>query len=179
MIRACGRAHARKAGDAIAYEAINDLAATGRTDSKSRKKRPIAGLPQGQYRSEKGKRIFQHIAETEQQMGVRLFLIGGTLLGHVRDNALLPWDKDVDFGCFAEDAGVSDLWEMFFEESVLHSDGYSGGPADQALARYGRSRVTRSSDNVRPRKSTGLFYYRLVRKRPSLIVHYASHAEAA
>jgi hypothetical protein len=112
MIRACGRAHARKAGDSIAHEAIVELA-TASPDNSSRRKRPIHGLPQGQFTSERGERIFHHIAESKKEIGVRLFLMGGTLLGHVRGNALLPWDKDVDFGCFGEDASVGDLWEMF------------------------------------------------------------------
>jgi hypothetical protein len=36
-------------------------------------------------------------------LGIRWFLIAGTLLGSIRDGGIIPWDKDVDIGVFDED----------------------------------------------------------------------------
>lgn len=44
--------------------------------------------------------------------GVRSFLISGTLLGQVRENGIIGWDKDIDVGFFSEECEV-DLEESF------------------------------------------------------------------
>ena len=37
------------------------------------------------------------------ELGIRPFLISGTLLGYVRDGAIISWDKDIDVGVFSEE----------------------------------------------------------------------------
>lgn len=45
------------------------------------------------------------------KVGCPFFLIGGTLLGFVRDGEIIPWDKDVDIGVFEE-------YESLFEKVI-------------------------------------------------------------
>jgi tetratricopeptide (TPR) repeat protein len=42
-------------------------------------------------------------------LGVRPFLISGTLLGYVRDGDVIPWDKDIDLGVFSEQIASTEL----------------------------------------------------------------------
>jgi hypothetical protein len=43
------------------------------------------------------------------QAGFEPFLISGTLLGHVRDGAIIGWDKDIDVGVFGTQADLVKL----------------------------------------------------------------------
>ena len=45
-------------------------------------------------------KVFKKLLEKEN---IRLFLSGGTLLGHHRDGNFIPWDHDVDLDVFAEE----------------------------------------------------------------------------
>lgn len=45
-------------------------------------------------------------------IGLRFFLISGTLLGKIRDNKIIGWDKDIDVGYFVEECSV-DLEQHF------------------------------------------------------------------
>lgn len=45
-------------------------------------------------------KVFKKLLEKEN---IRLFLSGGSLLGHYRDGDFIPWDHDVDLDVFAEE----------------------------------------------------------------------------
>lgn len=42
------------------------------------------------------RRLLGRVAAVAEQENIRLFLFWGTLLGHVREGRILPWDDDVD-----------------------------------------------------------------------------------
>ncbi|HRX17174.1 MAG TPA: LicD family protein [Spirochaetota bacterium] len=44
---------------------------------------------------------------------VRMFLISGTLLGYLRDNKIIGWDKDIDVGFFTEEMSPDKLKAFF------------------------------------------------------------------
>ena len=45
------------------------------------------------------------------ELDVRVFLVAGTVLGHVRSSSVIPWDKDIDVGVFREDVDIPRLEE--------------------------------------------------------------------
>lgn len=114
LVRACARVGARQRGESVASDAILNLCINQDEHKLSiPAKHAATGLPKGEYSSDKGDIILQHIAAVMSGASINLFLMGGTLLGLIRDKKLLSWDKDLDFGCFAEDASTQDLWEIF------------------------------------------------------------------
>ncbi|QSB04804.1 LicD family protein [Natronoglycomyces albus] len=46
-------------------------------------------------------------------LGVRGFLISGTLLGYVRSGRFIAWDKDIDLGFFTDEISAADLTAAF------------------------------------------------------------------
>jgi hypothetical protein len=48
------------------------------------------------------------------EVGVKTFLISGTLLGLIREGGIISWDKDIDVGYFSEDCNV-DLEACFVD----------------------------------------------------------------
>lgn len=50
------------------------------------------------------------------ELGVRSFLMSGTLLGFIRDSQFISWDKDIDLGILTSEADVATV-ERAFERS--------------------------------------------------------------
>lgn len=48
-------------------------------------------------------KICREVLDVSDQVGIQAVLIGGSLLGMVRDGDFLPWDKDLDFAVFEAD----------------------------------------------------------------------------
>jgi hypothetical protein len=114
FVRACGRAGAIQEGERAARAAVVNLCQSRRFAALSSEERhEETGLKKGSYSSDKGEAILTHVSKIAQNSNVRLFPVGGTLLGLVRDKELLSWDKDLDFGCFVEEASLQDLWAIF------------------------------------------------------------------
>ncbi|WP_133469222.1 LicD family protein [Paraglaciecola marina] len=48
-------------------------------------------------------KVCREVLDVSDKVGIQSVLIGGSLLGMVRDGDFLPWDKDLDFAVFEDD----------------------------------------------------------------------------
>jgi hypothetical protein len=48
-----------------------------------------------------------------EKLGVKAFLISGTLLGYLREGNFISWDKDIDVGVFTSDIKLGDIESAF------------------------------------------------------------------
>ena len=55
--------------------------------------------------------ICREVLDVSNQSAIKAVLIGGSLLGMVRDGDFLPWDKDLDFAIFEDDIDKTLLLE--------------------------------------------------------------------
>ncbi len=114
LVRACARAGAKQEGEKVARNALVNMALSRAAGTHvSERKATETGMPEGRFTGERGILVLDHFAQAISGNDARFFLMGGTLLGMVRDNKLLPWDKDLDLGCLAHEATLEDLWEIF------------------------------------------------------------------
>lgn len=77
--------------------------------------------------------LFKNLKEMSEILD-RLFgfwwLEAGTCLGIYRDNKLIPWDKDIDFGILAEDISTKEMLFFLFDIAlyedfrIYHTFGY-------------------------------------------------------
>lgn len=109
FVRACGRAGAVMEGEDAARAAVADI----------NRARTAPGPKKHFYSRGAGELILKHVVDVAQNADIRLFPMGGTLLGLIRDGELIPFDKDLDFGCFVEEASFRDLWEVFLSSAYF------------------------------------------------------------
>ncbi|SUP52924.1 LPS biosynthesis protein [Weissella viridescens] len=64
--------------------------------------------------------MLNDVATFANEHDLKLFLLGGTLLGSVRDGALIPWDDDVDVGFMRKD--YNQFWQR--TSQVIHGLSY-------------------------------------------------------
>lgn len=75
----------------------------------------------------------REVLEVCDKHGIKLILVGGSLLGYVRHNGFIPWDDDVDFGLMRED--YEKFIEVFDEEL---SDRYIMSAPKEGYPSYNR-----------------------------------------
>ena len=72
-----------------------------------------------QEKREKSEHFMLDIAKLLDKNYIRYYIDHGTLLGIVRDNCLIPWDKDIDFAVLIEDkAKIIDLIDNYLASYV-------------------------------------------------------------
>ena len=108
--------------------------------------------------------ILREAKQIFDQQGVVFHLISGTLLGATRDNALIPWDDDIDLG------------------SIIGLDGLTAESVDQTVARVAAAFSEQGFVTVvepdshyvalGTRKSSVLMSWSLFRTFGDSIVHY-------
>lgn len=71
--------------------------------------------------------------------GIKALMIGGSLLGLVRDGDLLPWDKDVDFAIFEKDIDKTFALESEFRKAGFECRLHYLGVRSEASLQIGKS----------------------------------------
>ncbi|XP_062915992.1 fukutin-related protein [Mobula hypostoma] len=66
----------------------------------------------------------KHVIKILESAGVRYWMEGGTLLGAVRQQDIIPWDYDVDFGMYLEDVEKCELLRSLDSGSIVDENGY-------------------------------------------------------
>jgi hypothetical protein len=67
------------------------------------------------------KDMTRKVSAALNQLGVRHFLYGGAMLGHVIYNDLLPWDDDVDIVCF-DKFNIVQLSRLIRPYAICHGE---------------------------------------------------------
>lgn len=66
----------------------------------------------------------KHVISALESSGVRYWLEGGSLLGAVRHQDIIPWDYDVDLGIYLEDVSKCEYLKNLDSGSLVDADGY-------------------------------------------------------
>ena len=74
--------------------------------------------------------ICREVLDVSNQFDIKAVLIGGSLLGVIRDGDFLPWDKDLDFAVFEGDLaltlGLETIYRSLGYECRVHNLGVRG-----------------------------------------------------
>lgn len=68
--------------------------------------------------------IAKYVINILESSGVRYWLEGGSLLGAVRHQDIIPWDYDVDFGIYMEDVPICENLKNLDSGSLVDVNGY-------------------------------------------------------
>ncbi len=64
-------------------------------------------------------KMLREVTSELEKSGINYWLEGGTLLGVIRENRLLPWDNDMDISMY-----IKDRWRLVFVAFKLFFKGY-------------------------------------------------------
>ena len=64
-------------------------------------------------------KAFEEVYKILNSLNCPVFVTGGTLLGIIRDNSLIPWDDDIDMDMLEEDYNI---WSKIIFEELIKRD---------------------------------------------------------
>ena len=82
------------------------------------------------------KEIFTDTVRILKENGINFWLCQGTLLGIIRENRLIPWDRDIDFGVWIKEVSKPKIIQIFVQNGFLHKPKPSG---DDSLEFFGNA----------------------------------------
>ncbi|XP_065337033.1 ribitol 5-phosphate transferase FKRP [Cloeon dipterum] len=99
----------------------------------------------------------RHVFSALEEAGVRYWLEGGSLLGAMRHNDIIPWDYDVDIGIYEDDISRSTWLTRASTRAVVDDKGFlweKAQPSEGAFFRVHYSQSNRLHVDIFPFRST-------------------------
>jgi hypothetical protein len=94
-------------------------ASATRRMSRVGKKTSFSGISEDATFSRVAAEALLDLNQAFSRLGLKAFLISGTLLGLIREGRIIGWDKDIDVGVFSEDC-PPDLEDFFRRHERFH-----------------------------------------------------------
>ncbi|MCC5936526.1 MAG: LicD family protein [Lunatimonas sp.] len=83
--------------------------------------------------------VFHRFFEAIGPLQIRPFLAFGTLLGYVRENGFIQWDRDIDIGLFKEEVEIDQLKQTLQRAGFRIVEDFSDSPPYKLKCAYGDS----------------------------------------